>query len=332
MRIDGAPLLERLRLFHSRDPEETRAFLNGKDYRFEIPRREAGQLDARINGVYMPGVYVGYAQYGGASVALSPGRERPDTWIQLPLRGRLEARVGRDTIDCGPDRAVIASPVRETCRLVSEAGSTRIQLALTRSALLGQLAALLGEPPDAPLDFAPALDLTGGYGRSLARHVLMAVADLEDGGSILASPVTMSAFEQFIISALLLSHPHTYSEALRRLERPLAPRGVKRAIDYMEAHLQSPLTISEIVAAAGVAGRTLFQHFRDYRGMTPMQYLRTARFRRAREALMQADGDASVTEIALSWGFGHLGRFALEYQRRFGESPSATLKRRRARR
>jgi hypothetical protein len=32
-----------------------------------------------------------------------------------------------------------------------------------------QLGALLGEPPDAPLDFAPAIDLATGNGRSLAR-------------------------------------------------------------------------------------------------------------------------------------------------------------------
>ena len=72
----------------------------------------------------------------------------------------------------------------------------------------------------------------------LARYVLMAVADLQQGGSILASSVTMSAFEQFVISALLLSHPHTYSDALRRLQTPIAPRDVRRAIDYMEAHLR----------------------------------------------------------------------------------------------
>ena len=331
MPLSAAPLLEHLRLFQSRNAEETRAFLRGKDYSFDVPRRQADQLDARLNGLYMPGVYIGYAQYGGACVTLSPGRDRADTWLQLPLRGRLEARIGHDTIDCGPDRAVIASPVRESCRLVSQASSTRIQLALMGSALLAQLAALLGEPPDAPLDFAPAIDLTAGFGRSLARYVLMAVADLEQGGSILASPLTMSAFEQFIISALLLSHPHTYSDALRRLERPITPRDVKRAIDYMEAHLNSPITIAEIVAAAGVAGRTLFKHFRDYRGITPMQYLSNARFRKAREALLRADGEGSVSEIAMHWGFSHLGRFSVEYQRRFGESPSATFKRRRPR-
>ena len=35
MSFDAAPLLERHRVFHSRDAEETRAFLGRKDYRFD---------------------------------------------------------------------------------------------------------------------------------------------------------------------------------------------------------------------------------------------------------------------------------------------------------
>jgi len=324
-------LLEHLPLFKSRDPEETRAFLRAKDYRFDIAANEADQLDAHINGVYMRDVYIGYVQYGAASVALSPSQDRADYWMQLPLRGRLDAIIGRERVECDAGRAAIASPVRENCCLISQPHSTRIQLAFTGAAVVGQLEALLGEPPNAPLDFAPTIELTAGYGRGLARHVLLAVADLEHVGSILRSPLTMSAFGQFVISALLLSHPHNYSNALRRLEKPIAPRDVRRAIAYMEAHLHSALTIGDIVAASGVAGRTLFKHFRDHWGVTPMQHVRNARFGKVRDALLRAEPEQSVTEIAMHWGFGHLGRFAIEYQRRFGESPSATLRRRRKR-
>ena len=67
------------------------------------------------------------------------------------------------------------------------------------------------------------------------------------------------------MTALLLSHPHNYSDALRRLEKPIAPRDVRRAIDYIEAHLDQAITVADLVEATGVAGRTLFMHFKSSR-------------------------------------------------------------------
>jgi hypothetical protein len=137
MQLGTAPLLEHLRIFHSRNADETGAFLRAKDYRFDVARRQANQLDARLNGVYMPGLYMGYAQYGGASVVLSPGSARTDTWLHLPLRGQLEAVIGNDSIACNPNVATIISPTREGCQLVSEAESSHIQLSLTEAGLTG---------------------------------------------------------------------------------------------------------------------------------------------------------------------------------------------------
>lgn len=329
MPLGTTPLLERHRIFHSRDAEETRAFLGGKGYQFALARRDVRQLDTRLNGLYVPGLYIGYVHYGSVSVDFSPSAVRSDYWIQLPLRGAVDASIGRHSVICDPTRAAIASPSYEQCLFKSNADSARIQLALTKDALSRQLAALLGEPADAALDFAPALDLTTGYGQSLARYVLMAAHDLDQPGSMLANPVPMSMFQQLIMTGLLLSHRHNYSEALQRRQRPPAPRAVKRAIDYLEAHLDEAVTLSDLVAAAGVPGRTLFKHFRDSKGVPPMRYLRYARLERVRQALSRAEPGQSVTDIALSFGFSHLGRFSIEYRKRFGESPSATLRQQR---
>jgi len=328
MRLGVDPLLQRHRVFHSRDAEETRAFLGDKDYRFDPAWRRERELDARINAVYLPSLYIAYIHYGTVSVALTPGRARKDHLVQLPVSGHLETRIGGDSITCGAHRAAIASPRREKCRFISSADSARIQLSIAGDALTGQLAALLGEPPDAPLGFEPSMDLAAGYGQRFARYVLAAVTDLDQPSSALLNPVTTSTFEQFILTELLLSQPHNYVEALRRRERAIAPRDVKRAIDYMEANLDSAVTLGAIVEAAGVAGRTLLKHFRDARGVSPMRYLRNARFEKVREALARAQPGESVTTIAMSWGFSHLGRFSVEYRQRFGEGPSDTLRRR----
>ena len=45
------------------------------------------------------------------------------------------------------------------------------------------------------------------------------------------------------------------------------------------------------------------------------------------QALRRAQPEESVTEIAMSWGFSHMGRFSVEYRKRFGEPPSDTLRR-----
>ena len=144
--------------------------------------------------------------------------------------------------------------------------------------------------------------------------------------SIFSEPITARSFRDFVTTALLLHQPHNYSEALRRLERPIIPRDVKRAIDYIEANLDVAIGLPEIVAASGVPGRTLIQHFRDFKGTSPMRYLRSARYKKVREALCRAEPEESITEIAASWGFGHMGRFSVEYRKRFGESPSQTLR------
>jgi AraC-like DNA-binding protein len=185
-----------------------------------------------------------------------------------------------------------------------------------------QLSALLGEVPVEPLQFAPAMDLTAGFGKRFAGHVLAAADDFERTNSISASQTTVTSFEQFIICQLLLYQPHNYSGALERLERLVAPRDVKRAIDYIHAHLDGPLTIRSIATTAGVAVRTLFKHFRDAHGVSPMEYVRNLRFEKARQELLSGRGERSVTEIATRYGFSHLGRFAVEYRLRFGESPS----------
>jgi AraC-like DNA-binding protein len=62
--------------------------------------------------------------------------------------------------------------------------------------------------------------------------------------------------------------------------------------------------------------------------MGPKRYLLLRRMHLARRALRNAAPDATtVTDIATRFGFWQLGRFAVEYQSVFGESPSFTLHR-----
>jgi AraC-like DNA-binding protein len=313
-------------IFHSRSVEETQHFFRASGLGFELVGCDASELEVQVNGILLPGIYLGYTEYGSPGVDLRLDPEHASYWIKLPIRGHLEATFRGDAVMCDTSHGAVLSPTREY-RMRVESGGARVNLALKREALVRHLATLLGDAPGAMLDFAPELDLTQGHGHGLAGFVRLALAELERRDNVLSNPMTIRAFEEFVLTGLLLSHPHNYAEALRRLEKPVAPRDVKRAIDFMEANLDSAIGLGEIVAASGVAGRTLLKHFREFKGVSPMRYLRNARLERVRAELRGTPG-ASVTDIAMGWGFTHMGRFSIEYRKRFGESPSVTAGRR----
>ncbi|WEJ63778.1 helix-turn-helix domain-containing protein [Thiomicrorhabdus lithotrophica] len=85
-------------------------------------------------------------------------------------------------------------------------------------------------------------------------------------------------------------------------------------------------TIVDTCKVVGVSERTLQYAFRSYVDMPPVTYLRLCRLHRVRTILKDSDPQATtVTDIAMRYGFLHLGRFALEYRQLFNETPSATL-------
>jgi AraC-like DNA-binding protein len=106
------------------------------------------------------------------------------------------------------------------------------------------------------------------------------------------------------------------------------PAPVRRAIAYLETHVREEVTLSEVAAASFVTPRALQLAFRRHLDTTPLGYLRQLRLAGAHEQLLAAvPGDGqTVTSVAGSWGFTHLGRFAAAYRRRYRRAPTTTLR------
>jgi AraC-like DNA-binding protein len=103
---------------------------------------------------------------------------------------------------------------------------------------------------------------------------------------------------------------------------------VARFEEYLAAHLDRPLYLTEICAGIGVAERTLRACCEEHLGMGPVRYLTLRRMHLVRRALLCADPSKStVTRIVTDHGFWELGRFSGAYRALFGESPSETLRR-----
>ena len=313
--------------FASRDCEETRAFLRGKDFDFSIAARDTSQLDAHIDGFDSPGMYIGRMRYG-CEIAIEATAARNDYWLHLPTAGSFEARVRGTPVGGNHRQALVLNPGSPGA-FRSAADSRRMSIALAPAVVERQLAALLHERPCRPLEFSSTLNLERGFGRSLARFVYLTLENLGRPDCPLQDALTRQEFGEFVVAGALLSIPNNYSDSLHRATGRVVPRDVRAAIDYIHAHLTGPIVLADIVAASGVAGRTLFKHFRVAKGVTPMRYVRDARLDLLHDMLRAGPTARTITELATSLGFTHMGRFAAEYRRRFGSTPSSMVRRER---
>ena len=133
---------------------------------------------------------------------------------------------------------------------------------------------------------------------------------------------------QFEIPAKLLK---TLAASRGPLEVP--PFGARalalqRAVPFIEQHRDGPLTVREVYRAAGVSWRTLDYAFREHFGVTPKAYLTAMRLDGVRRDLVPTTPPVRIADVANRWSFWHMGQFAADYRKQFGELPSETLRRR----
>jgi transcriptional regulator GlxA family with amidase domain len=120
--------------------------------------------------------------------------------------------------------------------------------------------------------------------------------------------------------------PHNKMRAIEKSGKATAPFFVRRAEQFIEEHARDAIALADLTGVAGVSTRALQMGFRRFRDTTPMAYLRSTRLELARAELVKAGRQGgSVATVANALGFGHLGRFARDYEARFGELPSHTL-------
>jgi AraC-like DNA-binding protein len=143
---------------------------------------------------------------------------------------------------------------------------------------------------------------------------------------VLADREAVHGLEQQVIHALVesLSAGPVYEET----EVARRHRGVlARFEDLLEA--EPPPSVTAAVAALGVSQRMLRECCKENLGIGPSRYRRLRGMQRAHRALRHENPDiASVSAVARQYGFRDLGRFARNYRAPYGESPSATLRRR----
>lgn len=261
----------------------------------------------------------------GAEIEIDQTGDRPFVLVTTQVRGFSQVTAPNAMAEGGRGFVVVDSagqPVKKRFSGDSERCNVRIEQAVIDA----KCAALMDRPLGRPLRFSPF-----GCNNSAAQRRWISLLQmlLAYAGPALpeAGEAIVHNLEETVLLHLLLEHEHSYSEVLRHPGQSVAPRHVKRAEEFMRSNAQHALTLEQIAQAAGCSIRSLSEGFHKARGTTPMNFLRQVRLKAVRRDLQQGGGRSTVAEVAMRWGFSHLGRFATDYRRCFGELPSDTLRR-----
>lgn len=313
-------------LLQSKDLDETRELVSGLfcDHRLAMADRQ-GQLNYRHRHVRTPAMSFSVMSYG-AEVLIAPRELDSFFLVQIPLKGEDRLVSGKDIHLSRPGTGTIHCP-GQSFSMNWSADCSKLVIRIEREALERHARTLLGHLPRESLRFATELDTRSGAGCAWEMTVRHLLRSFQQHPELVAHPLMRVQFEQLIMSGLLVWQPNSISSSLGQVGQAVLPRHLKTVEDYMRAHLDAPITNEQLAQLAGVSLRTLYNSFKKFRGVTPMRYLKDLRMEKVREELLDTGKLRNVTTVATRWGFFELGRFAAEYRKRYGESPSDTLRR-----
>jgi AraC-like DNA-binding protein len=317
--VNGAPSSWRSKFFATRDVDELIFFINT-----ETPHK-AFKLVPLQKG----------SSFSFARAAIDLGRltliQSRNTSFHLEAHPTLltliVSETGRSLIKyrdveihshCG-DSALVGRPDHVT--VFQSFDATRFVIHIDERHILDQLAA-----GDSPIDGAiPApfrLDLSTPVATSFHRAV-----DFIWNQRAPRTELLRAAYDEILLQGLVsLFAPILDRDASARIPDP-GPAYLKRACEVIRSSAAEPVRIAEIATRLGISPRHLQAGFRNHLGTTPQRFLRDCRLDLANRRLAIARPGETTTAIAYDCGFGHLGEFAQVYRRRFGESPSETLRR-----
>ncbi len=310
------------------DFEVYRDTVNGVYYpaRLELVEPGARLSNARMSAFRLTDLTLGVV-YFGAEVLIDPG-DMGGYHIDLPLSGSVVTSCGTQEVVATPECAAVYSPGEHTYVRSWGADAAQVSIKIDRAALETELACILGRPVDRRVSFNIGFDMTAPAGRrwkSIVQILLDTIT--RQGASPDAATATQTRhLERALIAGLLASQSHTMTEAIER--GPVVPvsTAVRKVVDLVAKAPGAQYTIAQLAQAAGVGVRQLEKLFADEFDMSPAHYLRNVRLDGARSDLISNDQTSTVSDVAYLWGFNHLGRFAQYYERKFGETPSQTLR------
>lgn len=141
------------------------------------------------------------------------------------------------------------------------------------------------------------------------------------------SKITLKELEDDLIASFVIHSNENMS--IRESFKNDSSRNLSHTEDFICDNLNNSITRDQLAVVSGRSIRTLSRAFEKKHGIGPMAFIKQRRLDATYLDLLSADPDTTtVTQVAVNYGFVHIGKFAIEYGKAFGESPSTSLARR----
>ncbi|MBQ7188810.1 MAG: helix-turn-helix domain-containing protein [Kiritimatiellae bacterium] len=148
-----------------------------------------------------------------------------------------------------------------------------------------------------------------------ARGVLMRLADLIREPALSPDQLTEAR-------VLAVFGFHALASGLQTPVRKTETRLMDEAVKWLEAHYAEKITLAQLIAYMGYSRSRFFSLFREYTGLSPLDWLNRHRIRRAQDILRTTS--KPVEEVAHLVGFTDLTFFFRLFRRHVGCSPAAS--------
>ena len=282
---------------------------------------KCGDIATRLHTLQLGPLSLNRLCYGGDVSVLPAVSEEDNFLVTLPVRGSANYTYGLSSVTLSEGHGAIVGPYQEF-KFDLDAAFDQLVVRLDRQRIEAVCAGLLGTDERQPVNFNLALDTLPACWPGL----IETAAAISEFSNTRAYPTLLVQLEELIVETLLLTQPNTFSDFFTEGIQRAPSTKIRRAADYMREHIAEPIRLTDVARHSGLSLRGLQLGFQRDLGTSPSQWLRSQRLEKVHEILSGAmPHSVSVTDVALDWGFSHLGEFAAQFKARYGKRPSDVL-------
>ncbi|MCU0544166.1 MAG: helix-turn-helix transcriptional regulator [Oscillatoriaceae cyanobacterium Prado104] len=254
-----------------------------------------------------------------AGSTYTAGHSLPGKIVFTFFEGNHIIKVGSEELLINEKHLAIGQPGVELIRLQHSPNYSAISIYIDEARFLTELSKYLDKSIERP-KLTHAIDRTTVYGRSIYQMVVTLWNLIETDGH----PLVIENLEIAVFSTLVQGSFYNNSDTSTIKVSEISIARVREAAEYIRANMKKELTIAQVAAAMNCSSRSLQTAFARHYGVSPGQFLRTARLEAARIELIESN--KTIAEVACEYGFYNPGRFTKYFRQHFNKKPSDILR------